>query len=230
MQEFGWENPIGKTFVFRGSRNLTVIGVVKDYHFDSLHRKITPAVIHMDPQTPLRYLLAKVDPHDIAATLALLKTKWAELAPNLPFETYFLNNDVARQYQAEQRWGKIVTYASGFAILIACLGLFGLASLSVTKRTKEMGIRKVLGASIEGLVGLISKDFLILVLLGNLVAWPVAFIAMRKWLQTFAYRIELGLYSFLIAAAVTLLIALATVSFHAIKAALANPINALRYE
>jgi len=172
----------------------------------------------------------KIQPHDIPGTLATLKSKWKELASDLPFETYFLDNDVARQYRAEQRWGKIVTYASGFAIFIACMGLFGLASLNVTRRTKEIGIRKVLGASVHGLAGLVSKEFLVLVLLGNVVAWPIAYFAINSWLENFAYRIEVGMSSFLLATTAAIFIAALTVSYQAIKVALTNPVEALRYE
>ncbi len=230
VAEFGWKEPLGKIFMFRGRRLLKVIGIVKNYHFESLHRQIAPAVLHLDPNTPLRYLLVKIQPHDIPGTLATLKSKWRELASDLPFEAYFLDNDVARQYRAEQRWGKIVSYASGFAIFIACMGLFGLASLNVTRRTKEIGIRKVLGASVSGLAGLVSKEFLVLVLLGNVVAWPIAYFTMNSWLENFAYRIEVGMSSFLLATTAAIFIAALTVSYQAIKAALTNPVEALRYE
>ncbi|MCI0692119.1 ABC transporter permease [candidate division KSB1 bacterium] len=229
VKEFGWEQPVGKTFKFRG-RDMNVIGVVKDYHFESLRSQIAPVVLNLDPETPLRYLLAKIQSHDMPATISLLQSTWKSLAPDLPFEYYFLDNDVAQQYRAEQRWGNIVTYSSVFAIVIACLGLFGLSALSVTRRTKEIGIRKVLGASLGGLVGLINKEFLLLVVLGNVVAWPVAWYAMNRWLQGFAYRVEIGFGVFALAGAVALLIALLTVSTQAIKAALANPVEALRYE
>ncbi|MGH7452420.1 MAG: ABC transporter permease, partial [bacterium] len=229
VKEFDWEQPVGKTFKFRG-RDLNVIGVVKDYHFESLHSQIAPVVLHLDPETPLRYLFAKIQSHDMPATIGMLQSTWKTITPDLPFEYYFLDNDVAQQYRAEQRWGNIVTYSSVFAIVIACLGLFGLSSLSVARRTKEIGIRKVLGASLSGLIGLINKEFLLLVVLGNIVAWPIAWYAMSRWLQGFAYRVEIGFGIFALAGAVALLIALITVSTQAIRAALANPVEALRYE
>jgi len=224
-----WQNPIGETFMFRG-RNLSVIGVVNDYHYRSLHNAIEPVVLHLDPAAPIRYLLVRIQAQDIPGTIELLKEKWRQVAPAVPFEYYFLDNDVGRQYRAEQRWDRIVTYSSVFAIIIACLGLFGLSSLSVSQRTKEIGIRKVLGATVPGLVGLVNKEFLTLVVLGNLIAWPSAYFVMSKWLEGFAYRIELGLTSFALAAVTGLIIALITVSYQSIKTALANPVEALRYE
>jgi putative ABC transport system permease protein len=163
-------------------------------------------------------------------TLALLEATWREVAPNKPFEFSFLDEDVQSQYQLEQRWGKIVRYSTIFAIVLACLGLFGLTTLSVTNRTKEIGIRKVLGASVTGVAGLISKEFAQLVLIANVIAWPAAYYAVSKWLQNYAYRIELGVGTFLLATALALGIALLTISVQAVKAALANPAEALRYE
>lgn len=229
VKKIGWENPVGQSFNFRG-RQLTVIGIVKDYHFQSLHSSIQPVILHLDTNVPIRYLLAKIQPNDIPGSIEVLKSKWKMLAADTPFEFYFLDNDVARQYQAEQRWNNIITYSSIIAIVIACLGLFGLSSLTVTRRTKEIGVRKVMGASIPGLVGLINKEFLILVLLGNLVAWPIAYFVMDHWLQTFAYQSQLSIFSFLLAAFAAFVIALLTVSYQSIKAALLNPVETLRYE
>ena len=229
VKEFGWEQPVGKTFKFRG-RDLNVIGVVKDYHFESLRSKIAPVVLHLDPDTPLRYLLAQIPSHDMPATISMLQSTWKTIAPDLPFEYYFLDNDVAEQYRAEQRWGNIVTYSSVFAIVIAGLGLFGLSALSVARRTKEIGIRKVLGASVASVVSLLSKQFTKLVLMANVIAWPIAYFAINAWLQNFAYRIGIGWWMFALAGGIALIIALLTVSTQAIKAALTNPVEALRYE
>ncbi len=229
VKKIGWENPVGETLTFRG-RPLTIIGVVKDYHFQSLHSAIQPAILHLDPNVPIRFLLAKIQPDNIPGSIEILRSKWKTLAADIPFEYYFLDNDVAQQYQAEQRWNNIVTYSSIIAIVVACLGLFGLSSLTVTRRTKEIGVRKVMGASIPGLVSLINKEFLILVLLGNLVAWPIAYFVMDHWLQTFAYQTQLGIFSFILAAVTAFMIAWLTVSYQSIKAALLNPVEALRYE
>ncbi|MCG8607611.1 ABC transporter permease [bacterium] len=224
-----WENPIGESFTFRG-RDLSVVGVVRDYHFQSLHNPIDPVVLHLDPETPIRFLLVRLQANDVHGGIELLREKWQELASGAPFEFYFLDDDVARQYRDEQRWDKIVAYSSVLAIVIACLGLFGLSALSVSQRTKEIGVRKVLGASVPGLIGLINREFLLLVLLGSLIAWPVGWLVMSRWLENFAYRIEMGPWMFALGGGLALVIALLTVSTQAIRTALANPVDALRYE
>ncbi|MCG3120621.1 MAG: hypothetical protein ALAOOOJD_03402 [bacterium] len=159
-----------------------------------------------------------------------MRNTWREAAPGKPFDYYFLDEDFDRQYRAEERWAQIVSYATLFAIVIACVGLFGLSALAVTKRTKEIGIRKVLGASVTGIISLLAGDFLKLVALANLIAWPVAWYAMNQWLQNFAYRIDIGWWIFALAGGLALLIAFATVSTQAIRAGLANPVDSLRYE
>jgi putative ABC transport system permease protein len=187
-------------------------------------------MLHLDAAMSIDLIWVKISPEVIPATLALLEDTWRKVAPETPFAYAFLDEVNDRQYQAEERWSAIVSYAAGFAIIIACLGLFGLAALMAIRRTKEIGIRKTLGATVTGIVGLLSKDFVKLVLIANLVAWPVAYYAMNKWLQNFAYRIKIGLESFLLAAALAAVIAMFTISFQAIKAALTNPVEALRYE
>ncbi|MFQ6115155.1 MAG: ABC transporter permease, partial [bacterium] len=229
VSRLGWESPIGKTLMINGVK-VQVVGVVKDFHFLSLHRRVQPAVLHLNPGWPIRHILVRISPENLPATLKLLRNTWRQVAPNLPFEYYFLDEDFERQYRAEERWSNIVGYSSIFAIFIACMGLFGLTALSVTRRTKEIGIRKVLGASVSGITALLSKDFVKLVLLANLLAWPVAWYAMNRWLQNFAYRIEISWWVFALAGGVALVIALLTVSTQAVRAALANPAEALRYE
>ncbi|MCI0695559.1 ABC transporter permease [candidate division KSB1 bacterium] len=233
-KDFGWDDAIGRKITgFRNVQGLeepTVIGVVKNFHFLSLHNEIAPVILHVNPNWPIRYILVKIANAEMPQTLALLRDTWHRISPNAPFEFYFLDEDVENQYRAEMRWGKIVGYASILAIFIACLGLFGLATLTAAKRIKEIGIRKVLGASVAGLAGLLSKDFVKLVLLANLVAWPIAWYAMNKWLQNFAYRTDINWWVFALAGGLAMLIALLTVSTQAIKAALANPVDSLRYE
>jgi putative ABC transport system permease protein len=233
--EFEWQAPyVGKRLngwdEKRTPGGPEVVGIVKDFHFLSLRQEIAPVMLLADPEWPMNEILVRISPTEVAKTLALLETTWREMAPNKPFEFSFLDEDVQRQYQLEQRWGTIVRYSTIFAIVLACLGLFGLTTLSVTNRTKEIGIRKVLGASVAGVAGLISKEFAQLVLLANVVAWPAAYYTMSKWLQNYAYRIELGAGVFFLATALALGIALLTISFQAVKAALANPVEALRYE
>ncbi len=232
VKAFEWDAAIGKQFYkgwnLEGLQGPTVIGVVKDFHHQSLHRKIGPAMLYVTSH-PI-YFLVKIRPQNIPTTLAILKDRWNQFAPNLPFDFFFLDEHVDRQYRAEERWGRIIGYSAAFAIFIACLGAFGLTSLAVARRTKEIGIRKVLGASVGSIVTLLSKEFVILVGVANLIAWPVAYYTMNRWLQDFAYRIELGPGVFVLGGVLALAIALLTVSAQAVRAARANPVEALRYE
>ena len=207
--------------------NPTIIGVVKDFHFLSLHYGIKPVVLYLRGTDNI---LVRVSPEDIPGTLAVLEDKWRAIAPNRPFEYFFLNEDIGRQYRAEKRWGEIVRYSAAFAIFIACLGALGLASLAVAGRTKEIGIRKVFGASVIQILSLFSGEFTRLVIVANLIAWPIAYYLMSRWLQDFAYRINLGPGMFVLGGILTLIIVLLTVVSQAIKAAMTNPVNALRYE
>jgi len=162
--------------------------------------------------------------------LAALRGTWLNLFPDIPFNYSFLDERVERQYRAEERWQKIVSHSSTFAIVIACLGLFGLASLAVTRRTKEIGVRKILGATAANVVFILSKEFTVIVLIAILVAWPAAYLVMNSWLQDFAYRIDIGFEMFIFAGLIAFGIALLTVSYHSIKATFTNPVDALRYE
>jgi putative ABC transport system permease protein len=228
------ENPLGKRFEAHfGSLEDgkgTIIGVVKDFNFLSLHTEIEPALLHVSPNRRIAYVLVRIDPMDISKTIALLRDTWTGIAPHLPFDYYFLDEDFNRQYIQEENWRSIFTYSSLFAILIASLGLFGISILALSRRTKEIGIRKVLGATASGLVRVVTKEFVMLVLIANLVAWPVAFYILDKWLQNFAYRITVGIDLFIVAGLLTLLTALVTVSIQVFRAVVANPVNALRYE
>jgi putative ABC transport system permease protein len=232
VKQFGWtDDPIGKQLL--GSQNdrpvFQIIGVVKDFHFESLHKEIRPLIYFLAPDW-VGAVSVRINPTDIPGTLAYLEKKWKEFVPNAVFDFSFLDEDLQALYQTEQTTGKLFVVFSAMAIFVACLGLFGLASFTTEQRTKEIGIRKVLGASVGGLVGLLSQDFVKLVLLANIFAWPLAYFAMNKWLQDFAYRIDIGWWIFALAGGMALVIALLTVSFQAIKAALANPVEALRYE
>ena len=233
VKEFGWQSPVGKMFDdfdLSSMKAPTVIGVVKDFNYASLHETIKPMVLHLVPESEIKYIFARIAPGDFAASLDHLRAAWKEIAPNKPFDYYFLNEDFDRQYRAEERWAQIVLYATAFAIVIACIGLFGLSALAAAKRTKEIGIRKVLGASVAGIAGMLSKDFLKLVVFSNFIAWPAAWLAMNTWLENFAYHIEISPWVFALAGGSAMMIALLTVSFQAIKAAVANPVEALRYE
>jgi putative ABC transport system permease protein len=207
----------------------TIIGVIKDFHHQSMHEAISPEVMMYWPR--LFYEISvKIAPQDISGTLAALEKTWQQLAPGFPFQYQFLDDYVASLYLAEEKTERTVETFSALAICIAGLGLFGLAAFAAEQRTKEVGIRKVLGASVAGVVALLSNDFVKLVLIANLFAWPMAWYAMNRWLQNFAYRIEIGWWIFALAGMGALAVALLTVSTQAIRAALANPVEALRYE
>ncbi len=206
-----------------------VIGVVKDYQFQSLKDEINPLVIQIEPQDTNVYAI-RVRPEAIPETLQFIETKWKEIDPAHPFEYYFMDESFDRLYRSEEKLSQIFSIFSSLAIFIAALGLFGLALFMVEQRTKEIGVRKILGASLGNIFVLISKEFVYLVLIANFVAWPLAYLLMRKWLQNFSYRIDMGIWIFVLAGAIALAIALLTISFQAIKAALADPVKSLRYE
>jgi putative ABC transport system permease protein len=223
------EDAIGKTVTIDNEIMLSVIGVAKDFHFMSFHKKIPPIVIQIEPRR-FYNLSARISTHDIGTTVAYIKEKWHSLFPGRPFEYYFVDADFNRQYDSEQKTSKIFLWFSTLAIIIACFGLLSLSSFTISQKTKEIGIRKVLGASVPEVFFLLSKEFIKWVLIANLIAWPIAWYVMYKWLQNFAYRIEIGWWMFALAGGIALVIALATVSYQAIKAATANPVESLRYE
>lgn len=207
-----------------------VIGVTKDYHFLSLREKMRPVILLLDPDWPTNDILVRISSENMPETIDLISQKWRDVAPNTPFEYTFVDEDIRSQYAFEMRWQRIFTYSTIFAIMLACLGLFGLAALAAGSRTKEIGIRKVLGATVSRVAILLSRDFAILVLLANLIAWPFALWGVNKWLEHFAYRIDVGWWVFVLSGGLALLIAIITVSTQAIRAAVANPVDSLRYE
>ena len=236
VKKLGWNSTAGKELEWLWLGDQThvlkkgpVVGVVKDFHFRSLHHEIEPVVIHIAPGY-FSCIAVRIRPGDVAGTLNDIEAKWRKLFPDHPLEYSFLDEDIAALYPSENKLGRIVGYFSLLAIFIACLGLLGLASFATEQRTKEIGIRKVLGASVSSIVLLLSKEFTGLVILANLIAWPVAYFAMKDWLEDFAYRIDVGIGTFVLGGVLALVIALLTVSSQAIKAALANPVDALRYE
>jgi putative ABC transport system permease protein len=178
----------------------------------------------------LDYLAVRVRPDSIPETLTFLESKWAEFAKTQPFEYSFLDEDYDNLYKSETRLTTIFSYVAALSIFIACLGLFGLASFMIERRIKEIGIRKVLGASLSNLFVVLSKEFTKCVLLANIIAWPLGYFIMNRWLQDFAYRIDIEFWVFLMAMALALIIALFTVSYQVMKAASANPVEVLRYE
>jgi putative ABC transport system permease protein len=215
--------------IIRRRDTLTIIGVVQSFHHQGLQKAIDPQIILLVPDSRDAYSI-KLSSADMPKTVATVENIWAKHFPNDPFNYFFLDDFYNQQYKADQRFGKVFSLFSMLAILIACLGLLGLSSYNILQRTKEIGIRKVLGASTQNVVYILAKDFLKLVLIAFVVAVPLTWWLMHNWLQEFAYRINIGWWIFLIAGAIAIAIALVTVSFLAIKAAVANPVKSLRTE
>jgi putative ABC transport system permease protein len=229
VKALGWkmEDAIGRG-VSKGVPG-TVKAVVKDFHFRSLHEPITPLILFLNSGST-NSMFMKIKPEDISGTLSRLKQIWNGRVTHRPFEYHFLDDDYDALYTTEQRTAKVFSTFSALAILLACLGLFGLTAFAASRRAKEIGIRKVLGANIAGLVLLIAKDFLLFVLVAIVVASPVAWWAARKWLQDFAYRISIEWWVFALAGVIAIFIALVSISFQALKVAVANPVKSLRAE
>ena len=226
---FGWatsEEAVGKTMT---DRPIPVIGIVKDFHWWGLQRPIEPMVVQVAPDL-FRYIAMKVNTKDLPGTIAHVKAVYDRLFPGEIFEYFFVDENFDRQYNTEVRMGLLFRIFTGVALFIACLGLFGLASFTAEQRTKEIGIRKTLGASVPGIVSLLSREFTRWVLLGNLIAWPAAYLFGRKWLENFAFRMPMPWGLFVLAAGLALAIAQLTVSYQSIRAATANPVDSLRYE
>ena len=208
-----------------------IVGIVKDYHFQSLHEQIQPLMLYYSsPYGSYNMLSVRARPENIQDTLAFLETTWKQFDTQFPFEFSFVDDQYDATYRTEVRLGKLFGYFTALAILIGCLGLFGLTSFTTEQRTKEIGIRKILGASVSGVIFLLVRDFIKWVFLAVVVAWPIGYFVMRDWLQNFAYRASLGVWIFLSAALLALAISIVTVSYQSIKAALANPANSLKYE
>jgi putative ABC transport system permease protein len=230
VHDLGWDrtNPIGKTIVTSGRHEYKVIGVVADFHYASVKQKIAPLMMRLD--RPGSGLIIKVKTDGIQNFLKDLEKKWKTLNAEAPFSYYFLNNHFATLYDAEQRTGQIFGVFASIAIVIASLGLFGLAAFTTEQRAKEIGIRKVFGASVQQVLLLVSKEFLQLVFIAFAIAIPFTWWMMSKWLMNFAYRINIGISVFALACLTSILIALLTISFRAIKAAITNPVKSLRTE
>ena len=227
VRQLGWDDPIGKRFDWLGRKSGHVVGVVRDFHTQSLHSPIEPLVMH---HWTHRTVTIRISGEDIPGTLAHLEKSWKHFLPDIPVNHWFLEGNLARYYRSEKRLNEICSLFSLLAVFIACLGLFGLASYTAEQRTKEIGIRKAVGASASSIVSLLSRDFIRLIVIANMVAGPIAYYLMSSWLGNFPYRIDLSSAPFLLCGGATLLVAVLTVTYQSVKAASASPVESLRYE
>ena len=245
VRYFNWDSGEGKSLPGPNFPPHRIVGVIRDFNFESLRNKIRPVVLVLDPSTVLRgindistsysprtfnFIHIRIAPGSVREGINLVRSCWASAAPGVPFDFTFLDEDIQGQYREIERWRRVVGFASGFTVVIAALGLFGLTALTVARRRREIGIRKILGASPGRIVANISLGFGKLVLAANLVAWPVAYLAMRRWLQGFTYRTGIPAWSFVLAALMALAIALVTISWQAVRAAQTDPVDTIRYE
>jgi len=222
------ESVVGERFSFGGVEG-SIVGVMKDFHYQHIRNKIEPLAIIVSPEY-INYTIIRIPPGSVSESMKYIEHTWNRVIPNYPFEYTFLDETFNRMFRAEERIGTVLKYFAGLAVFIACLGLFGLASFMAEQRTKEIGIRKILGANVSQVTVLLCREFFMLVLLANIIAWPAAYFVMNNWLQNYAYHTGLGLYIFAAAMAAALVVAVISVSFQAIRAAVANPVDSLRYE
>ena len=243
VDDYGWENPIGQRLLGANFEDHEIIGVVENFHFESFHTNVKPLVLTINPSiifggienvgfngSPTPRISLRFATQNLPDLMSQIEESWESTAQGSPFNYTFVDQAVDNQYRQEERLSQIVFYGSTLAIIIACLGLFGLASLMMLRRTKEIGIRKVLGASSQSILLLVNKEFSKLVIIAFLIAAPIAWYGMSRWLEDFAYRIDLGIGLFLVTGVVVLSVALLTVSYQSIKTALANPVDSLRSE
>jgi hypothetical protein len=223
------ESPIGKKFGHGQEMDGTIIGIVKDFHFATLREEIEPLVIYVSPEET-QLILIRISPMKIPETINYLESTWQKINPSIPCSYNFLDERITRLYSAEEQMAKLFRYFALLAIFIGSIGLYGLSSFTTEQRTKEIGVRKVFGASVPRIIIMLYREFSKLAIIASVIAWPIAYVAMKSWLQGFAYRTTIGLMSFILSSAIVLIIAIATVSYRTLKAAYANPIEALRYE
>src|SRR5579871_4126882 len=230
-KQAGWKNPIGQQVAFyEPNEKRTVVGVVRDYHFRAMTSKIEPQLFTMDPRNSYGSVYIKIKPGSETSSLATIEKSFKQIFPLDAYAYDFKDRQNAKDYEAEMQWQQILLFGAVLTIFISCIGLFGLSVMMAEKRVKEIGVRKVLGASVGSVVAILSKDFLKLVIIALMIAIPVAWIASEKWLQNYPYRVSLGWGLFAFAALLVIIVALATVSFQAVKAAIANPVKSLRSE
>ncbi|MEO6356464.1 MAG: ABC transporter permease, partial [Ferruginibacter sp.] len=230
-KQAGWSDPIGKQVdFFWANRKVTVVGVVKDYHFQPLQTKIMPLLFVADPHYGFGQLLIKLDAGNIPAAMSQVAAVFKTIFPLQPYTYIFMDSKNKDYYKEEAKWKEIITLAAILSIFISCIGLFGLSILSTEKRTKEVGIRKVLGASVQSVVTLLSTNFIQLVLVAFLIATPIAWYVNNQWLQQFPYRISVSWQVFTLSGLCMILLAAATISFQSVRAALMNPVKSLKAE
>lgn len=229
VKRLGFDEPIGQLFGFWKITG-SVIGVVKDFHFESLHKPITPLGIGVHDNPYFNYVSVKIRSENISGSIGYIKKTWKKMMPDKTLEISFIDEQLDSMYQTEKKMAQGFNYFALIAIFIACLGLFGLTSFIAEQKTKEIGIRKVLGASASKIMILLTREYILLIILANLLAWPLAWYGMNKWLESFAYRIDLNIGFFILAAAAAFLIAMVSVSSQFVKATKANPAESLRYE
>ncbi|TFH65967.1 MAG: FtsX-like permease family protein [Candidatus Zixiibacteriota bacterium] len=235
-RKLGWEDAVGKTISRQVStpeglvwQPRKVVGVVKDFHYMNLHETIQPLII-ICAEPPFRYLSIRLETTDISHTLDMIRDRWNRLSRGYPIDYFFMDQKFAERYKAEERLGKIAVSFSLLAIFVACLGLFGMASHAARQRIKEIGVRKVLGATVRGIAALLATDLVKWVLIANVIAWPIAYYVMNRWLQNFAYRTSLSPGVFFLSGVLAMVVAVGTVAYQAIRAARANPVDSLKYE
>ncbi len=230
VKQFGFDSGPDKRLTPGGTNSLPVVGSLKDYYFKSLHQKIQPFVMILGSEQAFNWVFIKTTPESMSEVMQFAEKEWLRINPGHPFEYTFVDRMIASLYQSETKLSRLFSIFTAIAIYIACLGLFGLASFSAVHRTKEIGMRKVLGASVRGIVVILSKEYVKWIVLANVLAWPFAYYSMHRWLEGFAYHINLNILTFLASGILVLVIALLTVSVQTFKAATANPVDSLRYE
>ncbi|MCP4727172.1 MAG: FtsX-like permease family protein, partial [bacterium] len=224
-----WDDPIGKDVSIWGARNGKVIGVLKDFNYHSLHLTIKPLIVVLNPDD-YNYVSLRIKPDNIPSTIEYIEEIYEKFSLEYPFEYFFLDEIFNSVYRSEQKLSLMFGYFSFLAILIACLGLFGLTTSTAESRIKEIGIRKTLGATVKSIILLLSREFMKFIIIANIIAFPVAYFAVNSWLENFAFRINIGIWLFVFSGILSIMIALITVSYRVLIAANSNPVDSLRYE
>lgn len=232
-EKFGLENPVGQKldgFARGRLENPTIVGVIKDFNFLSLENENDAVTFHLSPDEEVRYMVARVNPQFTSQAIGLLNDTWSKYENKVPFQYFFLDDDLNKRYEDVEQWASIVSFGGGISIFLSALGLLGMVALSIARRYKEIGIRKVLGATMGNIISIFSKEFILLVAVANIIAWPLAYFAMREWLIDFANRIDIGYQAFLYSALIAIGIAFITLSIQTLSAAASNPVNSIRDE